>query len=155
MKSLYLAASEESKTKLLFDFHGYPFREPATGLLQVRERWYDARTGRFLTPDRMGYGDSSNLFGFCLGDPVNGRDPTGMWTWHPAAVGHAIQTGASWVKQSVVDATAAPTTGIMVVDTINLYGGVAAATQVNTVIDLAGASPGSEPHGGRLRRCDG
>jgi len=43
----------------------------------VRARWYDPSTGSFLTPDPMGYTDSSNLYAFGAGDPVNQRDPTG------------------------------------------------------------------------------
>ncbi|HVS60345.1 MAG TPA: hypothetical protein VHE82_06600 [Gemmatimonadaceae bacterium] len=30
-----------------------------------------------LSPDPLGYRDSSNLYAFCGGDPVNGRDPRG------------------------------------------------------------------------------
>jgi hypothetical protein len=30
-----------------------------------------------LSPDPLGYRDSSNLYAFAAGDPVNGRDPTG------------------------------------------------------------------------------
>jgi len=33
-----------------------------------------------LTPDPLGYKDSSNLYAFAGGDPVNGRDPTGLAT---------------------------------------------------------------------------
>jgi hypothetical protein len=33
-----------------------------------------------LTPDPLGYPDSSNLYAFAGGDPVNGRDPTGELT---------------------------------------------------------------------------
>lgn len=43
----------------------------------ARNRWYDPETGTFLTPDPMGYADSSNLYAFCGGDPVNCSDPTG------------------------------------------------------------------------------
>jgi RHS repeat-associated protein len=58
-------------------FQALPFAEPATGLVYARARWYDPGTGSFLTPDPMGYRDSSNLYAFAGGDPVNRRDPTG------------------------------------------------------------------------------
>ncbi len=58
-------------------FQALPFAEPATGLIYVRARWYDPSAGSFLTPDPMGYQDSSNLYAFGAGDPVNRRDPTG------------------------------------------------------------------------------
>ena len=32
----------------------------------------------FLSPDPVGYRDSSNMFAFCAGDPVNCRDPEGL-----------------------------------------------------------------------------
>ena len=61
----------------LSTFQALPFEEPATGLIYVRERWLDPRTGTFISPDRAGYLDSSNLYAFTAGDPINGRDPTG------------------------------------------------------------------------------
>ncbi|MEO8381863.1 MAG: RHS repeat-associated core domain-containing protein [Acidobacteriota bacterium] len=64
---------------LICPFKGAPFREPATGLCFMRDRWYEPSTGTFLTPDRAGYRDSSNLYIFGKGDPVNNSDPTGMY----------------------------------------------------------------------------
>jgi RHS repeat-associated protein len=58
-------------------FQALPFQEPATGLVFARGRWYEPQTGTFLTPDPLGYKDSSNLYAFAGGDPVNGRDPSG------------------------------------------------------------------------------
>lgn len=62
---------------LLSPFKAAPFRDPATGLVLMRDRWYDPSTGTFLTPDPNGYGDSSNLYLFGKGDPVNHSDPRG------------------------------------------------------------------------------
>ena len=58
-------------------FKAAPFEDPATHLVNIRDRWYDPSTGSFLTPDPVGYRDSSNLYTFCGGDPVNCSDPTG------------------------------------------------------------------------------
>jgi len=66
-------------------FQALPFTEPATGLIYARARWYDPSTGTFLTPDPLGYQDSSNLYAFAGGDPVNGRDPTGESYWRDRA----------------------------------------------------------------------
>ncbi|MGA7617086.1 MAG: DUF2235 domain-containing protein [Thermoanaerobaculia bacterium] len=75
---LYLAASPDSKTQLLTGFKAYPFTEPASGMVYVRARWYDPETGTWLSPDPLGYRDSSNLYAFAGGDPVNETDPTGL-----------------------------------------------------------------------------
>ncbi|HVR40206.1 MAG TPA: RHS repeat-associated core domain-containing protein [Thermoanaerobaculia bacterium] len=74
---LYLVAQTESQTNLLFDFHRLPYRDPASGLIFARARWYDASTGSFLTPDPAGYADGSNLYAYAANDPINGIDPTG------------------------------------------------------------------------------
>jgi RHS repeat-associated protein len=58
-------------------FKAAPFREPITGLVYMRDRWYDPSTGSFLTSDPEAFGDSSNLYAYCGGDPVNCSDPTG------------------------------------------------------------------------------
>lgn len=58
-------------------FQAAPVRDPFTGLDFFRNRWYDPRTGTFITPDPMGYADSPNLYAGFAGDPVNRRDPTG------------------------------------------------------------------------------
>lgn len=62
---------------LISPFKTAPFQEPNTGLVLMRDRWYDPRTGTFLTPDPEGYADSPNLYAFGKGDPVNNSDPTG------------------------------------------------------------------------------
>jgi RHS repeat-associated protein len=58
-------------------FQAQPFAEPFTHKVYVRARWYDPQLGMWLTPDPAGYRDSSNLYAFAGGDPVNRRDPTG------------------------------------------------------------------------------
>ena len=58
-------------------FKAAPFQEPMTGMILMRDRWYDPRTGTFLSPDPLGHRDSANLYSYCGGDPVNCSDPTG------------------------------------------------------------------------------
>ncbi|HYC50699.1 MAG TPA: hypothetical protein VEB19_06250, partial [Gemmatimonadaceae bacterium] len=43
-------------------FQALPYWEGATGLVYVRNRWFDPGTGTWLSPDPLGYTDSSNLY---------------------------------------------------------------------------------------------
>ena len=80
LADLYLAAREESRTNLHTDFHALPFREPASGFVYARSRWYDPSAASFLTADPFGYQDSSNLYAFAGNDPINRRDPRGEFS---------------------------------------------------------------------------
>ncbi len=80
LADLYLAAREQSRTNLHIDFHALPFREPASGFVYARARWYDPSTASFLTADPFGYQDSSNLYAFAGNDPINRRDPRGEFS---------------------------------------------------------------------------
>jgi len=72
------AGNDEVENLLAATFQAQPFAEPFTGKFYVRERWYDPQTGTWLTPDCLGYQDSANVYAYAGGDPVNGRDPTGL-----------------------------------------------------------------------------
>ncbi|MDB4878537.1 MAG: hypothetical protein JWM41_4983 [Gemmatimonadetes bacterium] len=52
--------------------------ENATGMLDMRNRQYDPRTGRFTQEDPIGLAGGMNLYGFASGDPVNHTDPFGL-----------------------------------------------------------------------------
>jgi RHS repeat-associated protein len=58
----------------------YPGRQydPETDLYYYRARWYDAKTGKFLSDDPIGFaaGDA-NLTRYCLNSPNNLTDPSG------------------------------------------------------------------------------
>ena len=111
--------------------------EPATGLVFFRNRWYDSSTGSFLTPDPIGYGDSSNLYVFAQADPVNGSDPLGLWNYTPSAVGHAIFRGADQLKWQITDiAPSKRESGIGFIDAGNRAVDLAAVTTINTGIDF-------------------
>jgi RHS repeat-associated protein len=82
-------------------FQALPFAEGMTGLIYARARWYDPSTGSFLSPDPLGYQDSSNLYAFAGGDPVNGRDPTGsVIVLTPGSFRKAWHTGKAALKEA-------------------------------------------------------
>jgi RHS repeat-associated protein len=78
-------------------FHAHPFTEPMTQLDYVRTRWYQPLSGTWLSPDPKGYVDSSNMYAFAGGDPVNGRDPDGRDDERPGAMAGA----ATAVKERI------------------------------------------------------
>jgi RHS repeat-associated protein len=76
--SVALSGNAAVRALVLSSFKAAPFEEPATGLVNMRDRWYSRETGTFISPDRNGYGGSANLYSYCGGDPVNCSDPTGF-----------------------------------------------------------------------------
>ncbi len=54
--------------------------DPDTGLTRFGARDYDVETGRWTAKDPIGFaGGDANLYGYVVGDPVNWRDPTGLF----------------------------------------------------------------------------
>jgi RHS repeat-associated protein len=51
-----------------------------TGLVRFGARDYDPVTGRWTAKDPIGFGGGdTNLYGYVVSDPVNRRDPIGLW----------------------------------------------------------------------------
>jgi RHS repeat-associated protein len=48
-------------------------------VLQVRARWYDPQTGRFVSEDPIGLAGGINPYAYVGSNPVNGRDPYGLY----------------------------------------------------------------------------
>ena len=66
-----------SSVRNVFGFHGLP-KDAETGLLYVRNRYYDPELGRFITADPMGYVDGPSMYQFAGYSPVNFADPLGL-----------------------------------------------------------------------------
>ena len=49
-----------------------------SGLYYYRNRYYNAQTGRFISPDPLGYVDGMNMYAYVGNDPMNYRDPMGL-----------------------------------------------------------------------------
>lgn len=59
----------------------YPTGKPLLTLYHYRARAYDPWHGRFMQRDPLLYADSHNLYLYVMGNPQNGLDPTGMFTY--------------------------------------------------------------------------
>jgi len=59
-------------------FKGAIWQGPDVDLYYMRNRWYEAKTGRFLSEDPAGIQSSPNLYGFVSNDPINRKDPMGL-----------------------------------------------------------------------------
>jgi RHS repeat-associated protein len=55
------------------------YYDQETGLHYNWNRYYDPKTGRYLTPDPIGLDGRSNLFAYVRNNPVNVIDPTGLF----------------------------------------------------------------------------
>ncbi|MDQ3724686.1 MAG: DUF6531 domain-containing protein [Actinomycetota bacterium] len=53
-----------------------------TGLQFNRARYYDPTSGRFISPDPLGFeGSGANLYGYAAGAPLTFTDPLGEYAW--------------------------------------------------------------------------
>ena len=59
-------------------FKGALWLGPEAEVYYMRARWYEPKTGRFLSEDPIGLAGGINLYAFAADDPVNGRDPSGL-----------------------------------------------------------------------------
>ena len=80
-----------------FTYRGY-YYDNESGLYYLINRYYDPTTGRFISPDDVGYLDFESFFGtnryaYCLDNPVNYIDPTGHFFISTAVLIGAIIGG--------------------------------------------------------------
>ena len=70
-----------------FRYRGY-YYDSDLGLYYLKSRYYDAETGRFISPDSPKYLASEilnglNLYAYCNNNPVMNIDPNGNAWWNP------------------------------------------------------------------------
>jgi RHS repeat-associated protein len=60
--------------------YGYTGRErdPDTGLLYYRARWYDPQVGRFISEDPIGLAGGINSYGYVGNGSISRKDPSGL-----------------------------------------------------------------------------
>jgi RHS repeat-associated protein len=84
--------THQTNPSVTFRF-GYTGREwdGETGQYYYRARYYDARVGRFLSTDPIGFaaGDA-NLYRYVGNSPTNATDPSGEIAWVPIILGGVI-----------------------------------------------------------------
>ena len=72
-----LTTSTDPSLSLRVSYAGYQY-DGATGLYYDRARFYDPRTGRFISQDPLSFqGGDSNVSRYADNSPVNATDPTG------------------------------------------------------------------------------
>jgi RHS repeat-associated protein len=57
---------------------GLPYEGDSTQLYYARRRWYDPRTGRFMSEDPIQLAGGINVYVFAGSDPINFVDPLGL-----------------------------------------------------------------------------
>lgn len=101
-------------------------------------RWYDTRTGQWITRDPLAEAEGLNLYQYCANNPVNSVDPYGLWAgW---ASGEPVSTGESLMpvwgsgRQAVNDFSA----GNYVWGSINSVGAVSDIFLIKSAATMAG-----------------
>lgn len=77
------------------------YQDPETGLYYLRARYYDPRTGQFLSRDPIAPLTQS-AYGYVGGNPLNLIDPTGLCG--PVCLVKAIGSGLDWTWEEITAA---------------------------------------------------
>ena len=82
-------------------------KDSATGLINLRARYYDPETGIFLSKDPLGVVSTLNAYQYCKNDPIDLTDPMGLFNsslfWH--SLGGVALNGAAFSVALSVDAS--------------------------------------------------
>ena len=80
-QTIFAAPSpQETSASAVGNHYGFQGQrqDSETGLVYMRNRYYDPEMGHFISPDPLGYADGPSEHAFERNDPANGRDPLGL-----------------------------------------------------------------------------
>jgi RHS repeat-associated protein len=130
-------------TSVPYGFAGCRY-DKETGLYYMWNRYYDPVTHRFVTKD-LYPGETTNPatmnpYLYCLGDPVNAVDPSGLMTIDEFVTGAAFVLGAAGAIAVAASATipALATAGVLMVATGAVLGVVGLAATVQAMTTVSG-----------------
>lgn len=105
-------------------------RDAESGLYQVRARYYDPASGRFISPDPLGFNaEGNNFYAYVLGSPLNFNDPTGRGLRE--TVSGVVKVGAGIVGFGATVALAGAATPLVAAGII-IVGSAAAASAIGS-----------------------
>lgn len=71
----------DSRTPFLFAGEQGVITDSATGLHNMRARWYSSHLRRFMSQDPIGLAGGENIYAYADGNPLMLTDPLGLATW--------------------------------------------------------------------------
>ena len=71
-------------------FKGALWLGPQVDVAYMRARWYEPKSGRFLSEDPIGLEGGINPYGYAGADPINGSDPSGLDGFNPCPSGYEL-----------------------------------------------------------------
>jgi RHS repeat-associated protein len=146
-------------TQTRFGYAG-EWKDPETGLYNLRARWYEPTTGAFLTRDPVEQA-TNEAYSYASGNPYLYTDPLGLWSWNPTEWTSAELSTVSTMIGLVALALSIAAFGPAAL----VVGGIAAAVSlgsagaavkegntVNVILGVVGAIPGLGVIGSTIRR---
>ena len=84
---------------------------PEADLYYMRNRWYEPRSGRFLSEDPIGLAGGINVYAYAMDDPINRRDPMGLCDNVVAIIERRFSDGSIEVEYKYDCSSSGPSAG--------------------------------------------
>ncbi|MBU1864220.1 MAG: Ig-like domain repeat protein [Candidatus Omnitrophica bacterium] len=102
----------EKDTTYFFTGRRYDFE---TGLYYYRNRYYNPKLGRFLTPDPARFVDGPNMYTYVANNPVNYVDPLGLW-WYEGGPFKSYAAYQEYLRKHRIVVITGPNGGLATAD---------------------------------------